>query len=143
MLALGAWSCGRNHPLEDGPYQFTLKEVLRDDCDLAHATGVFSTGTLNTTGNIVSLSYGFLGVKLFGTYLSGIEQMTLDGTANNVSTPVRGNECLLDSVAVHLDTVTRSPTRFDGAMSITFDARSPDACVCKFWFNYEATRAGP
>jgi len=132
----------RTHEAEDGTYQFALTEVIRDECGLAAEPGIMSTGTLVTTGNTVAIDYGFLGIKLVGTYLQTGEQMTMDGTAVNVRTQVRGQSCLEDTVAVHLDATTKSPTEFDGVMSFSYDTRQPDECVCQFWLRYAATRQG-
>lgn len=134
-------SCGRTHTLDDGAYAFALAEVLRDDCALSQDPHVMTTGTLITTGNLVALDYGFLDVKLKGIYLSKEERMTLDGTAANIDTTVRGNECLLDTVAIHMETDTSAnPTHFSGAMSIAFDARQNTQCVCQMWVKFNATK---
>ena len=132
----------RIHDLLDGVYTLQLTEVLRDDCAMANAPGVIGTATLKTNGHNVLLDYSFLQTRLLGTYLSQTEKMTADGTAVNVSTTVRARQCLLDTVVVHLDGETESPTRMSGAMSIQFDTRSPDECVCKLWFKFDATRTG-
>ena len=130
----------RVHTLEDGPYTFTLGEVLRDDCGLASTGGVLTTGTLRTEGNLVSLNLAQPNLRLVGTYRFSLEEMTLDGTLSNFQTTLRGQACLLDTVALHLDTTTLSPTAFEGSMSISYEARTPDACVCKFWFKFSAQR---
>ncbi len=142
LVVMGLLPGCRVHDLEDGPYQFTLTQVLRDDCGLAAHPEVASTGTLRTTGNVVALEYGYLDLKLVGTYLTRAEAMTMDGAAVNVSTQVRGHDCLLDAVSMHLDTTTVDATTFTGAMKLVFDARTPDACVCQAWFRYSAQRIG-
>lgn len=144
VVALSVSSC-RVHLADDGRYAFSLKpsDVLRDDCGLAADSAVVSTGVLRSIGNVVELDYGYLDIKLVGTYLDKLEQMTFDGTAVNVSTQVRGQLCLLDTVAIHLDAKTLDANHFSGAMKIVLDARSPDGCVCQLWFRYEASRTGP
>lgn len=139
LLALVGLGCGRVHPLNDGDYTFTVTRVIRDDCGLANDP-ILGVGTLLTTGHQVGLTLTKPEAQLVGTYRKDVEEMVLDGTIANFQTVVRGQECLLDVVTLHLDTVTVDATDFRGTMSITYDARQPDACVCKFWFDFTAAR---
>lgn len=132
----------RLHTLQDGDYDVRLAEVLRDDCGLERQPEVFGRARLLTAGHQVRLSYPYLATELSGTYRYGLEEMTLDATLANVRTTLRGQDCQVDSVAVTLDSVTQGPARFTGAMSFTFQARTSDACTCRFFFRYDATRAG-
>lgn len=129
----------RVHTLDDGPYAFVTTEVLRDDCAL-DGTGVVGLATLRTEGNLVTLTLAKPELRLVGTYRFSVEEMTLDGTLSNYPAVLRGRECLLDTVNLHVDTVTTSPTGFTGSMSINYEARQPDECVCKYWFKFTATR---
>jgi hypothetical protein len=129
----------RIHTLDDGVYALVPGEILRDDCGLASAD-VLGTATLRTEGNLVTLSLSKPELRLVGTYRFSTEEMTLDGTLSNYAAVLRGRECLLDTVNFHVDTLTTSPTSFSGSMSINYDARVPDECVCKFWFKYTAQR---
>lgn len=135
-------SCGRIHVLEDGSYTLTVTQVLRDDCALNGQT-VLGPGTLSTAGDAVGLAFSLPEARLAGTYRTSVEEMTLDGTIANFATLVRGQECLLDFVTLHLDTVTIDSTHFGGTMSITYYAPQADACVCKYWFDFDAARAAP
>jgi hypothetical protein len=132
----------RLHTLQDGPYDLRPTEVLRDDCELSRQPEVFGASTLLTAGHNVRLGTAYLGAELSGTYRFGLEQMTLDATLANVRTRLRGQECQVDTVSVALDSVTQSPTRFSGTLSYTFQTRSADACTCRFFVRYEATRSG-
>jgi hypothetical protein len=132
-------SACRVHTLEDGPYAFVVTEVLRDDCAL-DGTGVIGVATLRTEGNLVTLNLAKPALRLVGTYRFSVEEMTLDGSLSNFSAILRGRECLLDTVNLHVDTATTSPTTFSGSMSINYEARQPDECVCKYWFKFDATR---
>lgn len=138
LLLLLTPSC-RVHPLDDGVYDITVGEILRDDCALATA-GVLGAATLRTEGNQVTLALARPELSLVGTYRFSVEEMTLDGTLSNYSAVLRGRECLLDTVNFHVDTLTTSASSFTGAMSINYDARQPDECVCKFWFKFAAQR---
>ncbi len=127
--------------LEDADYQFTLKEVLRDDCGLAATPGLMSTGTLVTTGHQTRMPYGYLGIELVGIYRVGLEEMSLDGSIVNVTTTVRGASCLLDTATIHLETANHTTESFSGEMTVTLEAKlRPETCVCKLWVRYEATQ---
>lgn len=130
----------RDHTLDDGPYTFTLGEILRDDCGQATGGSVVTGGTLRTEGNLVSMQLTSPDLRLVGTYRSGVEQLTMDGSLSNYSAVLRGRECLLDTVSFHLDGTTVDASSFEGAMSINYEARQPDECVCKFWFKFSARR---
>lgn len=130
--------CGcRLHTLEDGEYVITPGEIIRDECGLA-GTDLLGPVALRTEGNLVYLTLSKPSLRLVGTYRFNTEEMTMDGSISNFSTVLRGRECLLDNVQIHVDTNTESTSTFSGEMSISFEARSPDACVCKFWFRFNA-----
>ncbi|MFZ5440117.1 MAG: hypothetical protein ACOZQL_08925 [Myxococcota bacterium] len=139
-LAVLALSACRDHVLEDGAYAFTPGEVLRDDCSLSSGAPIVTGGTLRTEGHLVAFSLTQPELRLVGTYLSSAEQMTLDGSLSNFQAVLRGRECLLDAVTFHLETTTLSPTSFEGAMSISYEARQPDECVCRYWFKLTGQR---
>ncbi|MCU0696662.1 MAG: hypothetical protein MUC96_09050 [Myxococcaceae bacterium] len=141
VVSLGLPGC-RQHVLQDGAYDVRLVEPLRDDCQLAAQSEVFARGTLLTAGHIVRFSSEYLGAELAGTYRYGLEEMTLDATLANVRTRLRGQDCQVDTVAVAMDTVTQSPVRFTGQLNYQFTSKSNDACSCRFFFRFEATRAG-
>lgn len=140
VFCLSLTGC-RMHTLQDGAYDFALTEVLRDDCALSMNPAVFARGTLATAGHVVHLDYQYLAMQLVGTYRYGLEEMTMDATLGNVRTTLRGQECQVDSVAVALDSTTVNAGRFNGTMSFTFNSRSSDACTCRLYFRYAATRA--
>jgi len=142
VSAVMALSGCRVHTLQDGAYDFTAVEVMRDDCGLASQPEVFARGTLLTAGHVVRLDYPYLSTQLAGQYRYGLEEMTMDATLANVRTRLRGQDCQVDVVSVALDSVTQSPTRFTGSMSFTFNTRTADACTCRLFFRYDATRAG-
>jgi hypothetical protein len=132
----------RQHTLQDGAYDVRLVETLRDDCQLAAQPEVFARATLVTAGHLVRFNSEYLDAELAGTYRYGLEQMTLDATLANVRTRLRSQDCQVDSVTIALDSVTQSPTRFTGQWSYQFASKANDACSCRFFFRYEATRAG-
>ena len=138
VLVLVLASGCRIHDLQDGTYAFTPTEILRDDCGLGQR-GV-GNALLRTEGHLVTLTFSEPELRLVGTYRFSTEEMTLDGTISNLSTQLRGRECFVDIVNFHVDTVTTSPTTFNGAMSINYEARQPDECVCKYWFKFDAQR---
>lgn len=141
LAAVSLTGC-RIHTLQDGAYDFTLTETLRDDCGLASQAGVLTRGTLLTSGHVVRLNYQYLSAELAGTYRYGLEEMTLDGTVTNARTTLRGQDCQVDQVAIGLDSRTVNAGRFTGTLNFTFQSRTSDACTCRFFVRYDATRAG-
>lgn len=129
----------RVHTLDDGDYALTPSQILKDDCGLAQED-VLGPATLRTEGNLVTLTLAKTGLRLVGTYRVSTEEMTMDGTLSNFPARLRSRECLLDTVAFHVDTVTTSASTFTGAMSINYQAQQPDECVCQFWFKFDARR---
>ncbi|MCA3016284.1 MAG: hypothetical protein INH41_28200, partial [Myxococcaceae bacterium] len=121
-----------------------LVEPLRDDCQLSAQPEVFARGTLVTAGHQVRFSSAYLDAELAGTYRYGLEELTLDATLANVRTRLRGQDCQVDTVTVAMDGVTQSSARFTGQLAYQFTSRSSDACTCRFFFRFDATRAqGP
>lgn len=141
LVTLLALTGCRQHTLQDGAYDFRATEVLRDDCNLAGQPGVMTKGTLITAGHVVRLQYQYLSTELAGTYRYGLEEMTLDATLANVRTPIRGADCQVDLVTVALDSATRDARTFTGSLSYTFQTRTNDACTCRLYVRYEATRS--
>lgn len=127
----------RLHTLEDGEYVITPSEIIRDECNLA-GTDLLGPATLRTEGNLVYFTLSKPALRLVGTYRFNTEEITMDGSISNFSTVINGRECLLDNVQFHADTDTSSTSTFSGQMSISFEARTPDACNCKFWFQFNA-----
>jgi hypothetical protein len=130
----------RLHTLQDGTYQFSATEVLRDDCQLASQPEVLARGTLLTAGHIVRLSYQYLNAEFAGTYRYGLEQMTLDASVVNTRARLRDQACLIDEMTGTLDSVTESPSRFSGTLSLTFRTTTLDACNCRFLIRFDAVR---
>jgi hypothetical protein len=143
LVVCSLWLPGcRQHVVQDGAYDLRLVEALRDDCQLAAQPEVFARGTLLTAGHVVRFSSEYLGAELAGTYRYGLEEMTMDANLANVRTRLRGQDCQVDTVSIALDSVTQSPVRFTGQLNYQFTSKSNDACSCRFFFRYEATRAG-
>jgi hypothetical protein len=140
LAALGLSGC-RSHTLEDGAYAFTSTAVLRDDCGVAGAFTVLDRGTLTTTGNLVKLAFTSDKPNLEGTYKFNLEEMVLDGVIANYTLPIRGKDCLLDTVSLHMETKTVDPANFTGITAITFQSLVFPECNCKYWYEFSATRA--
>lgn len=141
-----AWLCAiigltgcRVHTLVDGVYTLVPQEVLHNDCGLS-VSDVFGSATLRTEGNLVALTLAPLDLGLVGTYREGVEEMTLDGSLSNYATVLNGRQCLLDTVTFHFDAETLGSTSFEGAMSISYEARQPDECGCRLWVKLAAWR---
>lgn len=132
----------RIHPLEDGTFAFAeTGSPLRDDCALA-GQGVLGSGRLTTNGHLLGLELDRPPGTLTGTYRYNLEEMVLDGAVANLTTPVRGVQCLVERALLHTETSTEDATHFTGTFQLTYDSRLPDTCSCQYWFTYRATRTG-
>jgi hypothetical protein len=126
---------------DSGDYVFTPVEIYRDDCGLAAASGDQFTGTLQITGRVVRLDFSLLDSQLIGYILEGSgDDFAIDGSVVNAVAEVRGQECLLDQVDLHLEGTTRCQTQFDGELRVRYEAERSDACVCELWLRYEAVK---
>lgn len=140
LLALAA-ACGgsRGHELLEGTYAFTETEVITDPCGLLPAGGLWD-GTMVRAGDYVSIDYGFAEIDLTGFYRYGLEEFYADGTAEEVPLTVGALSCTVDQIQIHLDALTRTPTQFEGGMTVeTFD-RGQEACECLLQVTYRAER---
>lgn len=146
LLAAGLSGC-RSHLLEDGPYAFTTTEVLRDDCGAAGTVTLLARGSLTTTGNLVKFAFlsdepDLQGAYRYVPFLSGEpEQLILDGVISNYRLPLRGQDCLLDTITMHLEAQTVDAARFEGTASLAFQSLGFPDCNCKFWYRFSAARA--
>ncbi len=141
VLLLGLVSGCRQHVLEDVAYAFTMTTLLRDDCGFQMPSALVGTGTLRTTGDLVSMELSRPAGRLSGNYLSLEEQLELDGTFANQQLAVGTQTCLVDVETVHLTGVTVGATQFTGTMSVNLDAKvNPQACTCRFWFDFNAAK---
>ena len=137
---LGLFACGRDHVLQEGRYGLAVAGVIRDDCQLAADPEVTRSADLVLAGDTLSLDYSLFAMHLVGAYLKGVERFAVDGSAANVVTPVRSQQCLLDLVTTHLEAATRDPTHFDGNLAVKLEAQK-EACQCELWVSYAAAFA--
>jgi hypothetical protein len=144
--ALAALACPgpRGHEQSEGRYAFSTVQVLTDPCGLLPATGLWG-GTLVKSGNYVRVDYELEQMWLVGYYRNSVEEFYLDGTASDVTVQVGDTSCRLDQLRVHADAVTRSPERFDGTLTVTYDVNpeSPFACQCRMSVIYQADLQAP
>ncbi len=144
VFGLALSGCGRNHTLIDGKYAFATTRVVRDDCALSAQPGIIGTGKLTTTGDRVRIDYSLFDTSLFGAYLADVEKLFADGSAPNVNTTVRGADCLINLVTIHLDAESVDSKNLTGQMSFKYEASRPE-CVCELWESVSAnlTEASP
>ncbi|MCC6332581.1 MAG: hypothetical protein IT380_01175 [Myxococcales bacterium] len=130
----------RTHTLEDGEYAFTTSEVLRDDCGAAGTFTVLDRGALLTTGNLVKFAFTSGKPDLQGTYEFQREALVMDGVIANYRLPLRGKDCLLDTVSLHMETETVDSRNFTGTSSVTFQSLVFPECNCKYWYSFTAAK---
>lgn len=129
----------RDHVLDDGAYAFTVGAALRDDCGLAGSLPV-GPGLLRTDGHQVSLSLSQPELRLMGSYRSNVEAFYADGSLSKTAAVLAGRECVVDTVSFRVEAETVSDTAFTGTMAIAWDTAQPEACVCRYWFEFAAAR---
>ncbi|MBZ4417045.1 hypothetical protein K8638_11160 [Myxococcus sp. RHST-1-4] len=140
LLVVGMSGC-LPYAQEQGDYVFDPVEIYRDECGLAESNREQLRGTLQITGRVVRLDFDLLDSELIGYFLDEGEDFSIDGSVVNASTQVRGQECLLDQVNLHLEGTTQCETQFDGVLRVRYEAQQrPDACVCELWMRYEAVK---
>ncbi len=125
---------------EPGDYVFEPVEVLRDDCGLLETNRGQLYGTLQISGRVVRLDFGFLDSHLVGYFLEDGDHFSIDGSVVKAAAEVNGQECLLDQINIHIDGTTQCETQFNGVLRVRYDTRRPDECVCEMWLRYEAVK---
>lgn len=147
LVSAAALTGCRVHLLDDGAYDFTTTDVLRDDCGVAGTFTMLDRGTLTTTGNLVK--FAFTGEKpdLQGAYQfapwmsSDAEALVMDGSITNTHVTLRGQDCLLDALSMHVEAQATDATHFAGTTSVTFESQTFPDCNCKYWYGFTAARA--
>jgi hypothetical protein len=138
VLVLALAGC-RDHVLDDGPYALAVGAALRDDCG---AAGSFRVGpaTLRTDGHQVSLTLAEPELRLMGSYRSNVEAFYADGSLSKTAATLAGRECVVDTVSFRVEAEMVSDTSFAGTMAVAWDTAQPEACVCRYWFEFTAAR---
>lgn len=127
---------GCNHLPDDGRYALTAEEVFTDGCGLTGATP-FLRGELRRSGDLILMPLdSFHNIELRGYHLSRSDHFALDGTAQQVSTPVAGLDCLVDWVGVHLEGDPDGASRFRGGLRIEYRSEMVEACRCAVEVDY-------
>lgn len=145
-LALSpALGCTRAYLQNEGDYELTAVEVLRDDCSLLASPESLWDGSLVITGEVVRMNMDWMDLQLIGRFLDGgpedNDAFELDGSLTNAAVTVRGQACLLDQVAVHLEATTQCATRFDGVLRVHFEPQPEQPeCGCQLWVSYRAVQ---
>jgi hypothetical protein len=145
FLALGS-GCTRAYIQNEGPYEFTAQEVLRDDCALLSSNEALWDANLHISGEVLRMEYGLMDMQLVGSFLDGDledgDAFSLDGSLTNASLNANGRECIVDQVTVHLEGTTQCATEFDGVLRVRYEPRPTQsaACACELWVRYQAVQ---
>jgi hypothetical protein len=139
--------CTRAYIQNDGPYELTAVEVLRDDCGLLDsAPGSLWDGELLISGEVLHMRYELMeDMQLVGFFLGGgggDDGFMLDGSVSNALLEANGRQCSVDQVKVHLEGTTRCATAFDGTLRVRYELRPGQAaeCACELWVRYQAVQ---
>ena len=137
----------RVHLLDDGAYDFTTTDVLRDDCGVTCTFTLLDRGTLTTTGNLVKFAFtgtkpDLQGAYQFAPWMSkDAEALIMDGSINNTHVTLRGQDCLLDTLTMHVEAQATDATHLTGTASVAFESKAFPECNCKYWYGFTAARA--
>lgn len=153
-LLLGV-GCTNAYLQNEGPYEITAVDVIRDDCGLlslspnseqSSVRDRWDSGELIIMGDVVRMNYELLDMQLVGAFLEGgsMEEdgFMLDGSLANASfTTGEGLQCTVDQVTVHLEATTLCATQFDGVLRMRYEPRvQQPQCACQVWMKYEAVQ---
>lgn len=139
---LFAAACGRVHTLEEGSYDLTPDEVIRDDCGLMQVDPTLGSASLTISGDFIQMSYSRYQVELAGEYRLREESFTADGSAANVSAEARGQQCLVDLITVHFDATSLCKVEYEGTLRIAYQTPTQSECACQLWVRYHAVLRG-
>ncbi|WP_395821440.1 hypothetical protein [Archangium minus] len=132
---------------ENVVYEFTTRDVIRDDCGLlaSAAPEDLWDGKLHISGEVVRLEYGLEDALLVGRFLDGSaadsDVFAMDGSVANVSLPGKEAEaqCFVDQLTLHMEGTTRCATEFVGVLSVRYEQRiQQPGCACQLWVRYQA-----
>ena len=144
-LTLGL-GCTRAYIQNEGPYEFTAVEVVRDDCSLLSSPESLWDAELTISGEVLRMSYGLMDMQLVGSFLGGGSEdddaFSLDGSVANASLTANGQQCFVDQVTVHLEGTTQCATEFDGVLRVRYEPRPQQSsgCACELWVRYQAVQ---
>jgi hypothetical protein len=144
-LCLGL-GCSNAYIQNEGPYELTAVEVVRDDCALLSSPEALWDGELTITGEVLRMRYGLMDMQLVGYFLGGgledADAFSLDGSMANASLTANGQQCFVDQMTVHLEGTTQCATQFDGVLRVRYEPRPQQAsgCACELWVRYQAVQ---
>jgi hypothetical protein len=143
LALLAATRCSNAYLQNEGRYELTLTELLRDDCGLLPPEGRLWGGTLSMAGTVVYMNLDLLDMKLIGFFREGGEdRFRLDGDAQSAQVVANGRECTVDQVTVRLEGATRCPTQFDGTLRVRSESLREPQCTCELWARFRAVQGG-
>lgn len=145
LLLTTSVGCTRAYIQNDGPYELSAVEVLRDDCGLLDAAPeALWDGELLISGEVLHMRYELMeDMHLVGFFLGGGDDgFMLDGSVSNASLQANGQQCTVEQVKVHLEGTTRCATAFDGTLRVSYELRPGQAaeCACELWVRYQAVQ---
>jgi hypothetical protein len=144
-LSLGL-GCTRAYIQNEGPYELTAVEVVRDDCAMLSSPESLWDTELSISGEVLRMSYGLMDMQLVGSFLGGGSEdddaFSLDGSVANASLTANGQQCLVEQVTVHLEGTTQCATEFDGVLRVRYEPRPQQSsgCACELWVRYRAVQ---
>lgn len=137
--------CTRAYLQNEGSYELTAVDVLRDDCSLLSSPESLWDGSLVIWGDVIRMNVNWMDMTLIGRFLDGgpedNDAFELDGTVSSAAVSVKSRACIVDQVAMHLEATTQCATEFDGVLRVRYEPQLEDtSCACELWVNYRAVQ---
>lgn len=144
LLALLAGTrCSNAYLQNEGRYELSLTELMRDECGLLPPEGRLWGGSLRMAGTVVYMDFDLLDMKLIGFFREGGEdRFLLDGSTPSAQVMANGRECRVDQVTVRLEGATRCPTQFEGTLRVRSETSREPECACELWARFRAVQGG-
>ena len=130
----------RNHTQDEGTYQFTADEIIRDECAIYSGSTALWSGTMQIYGDLLRIKMDdrLYGIEAVGFFLIKEERFTADGSGGQVFAHASGVECLMTIINAHLDSTTDSERAFHGSTQVRYES-DQIGCTCQFWARFSAT----
>jgi hypothetical protein len=146
--SLALWlggGCTRANLQNEERYEFTTEEVIRDDCGLLSSPESLWDGELFINGDVVRMTSDWRGLQLIGFVLPRGEVsddgFVLDGSESSAALSLRGRQCLVAQVWMHLEGTTQCARQFNGVLSVRIEPRvEQPECACQLWVKYRAVQ---
>ena len=130
----------RNHTQDEGTYQFTADEIIRDECAIYSGSTALWSGAMQIYGDLLRIKMDdrLYGIEAVGFFLIKEERFTADGSGGQVTAHASGVDCLMTMINAHLDSTTDSERAVHGSTQVRSESDQIGS-TCPFWARFSAT----